>query len=85
MNKSVLLLVACLLCASMGCLSKHSEMAVQNRWCDASLPAFAIGRSTQQPLEMQKRMTENKACQIKNRINTEMNRPPFRGGGFRRR
>jgi outer membrane protein assembly factor BamE (lipoprotein component of BamABCDE complex) len=42
-----ILCAACLLLALTGCLNKRSEMGVQNKWRDASLPVLEKGRSTQ--------------------------------------
>lgn len=40
-------LAAALLLACTGCVSKRSEMGVQNKWRDPTLPAFEKGHSTQ--------------------------------------
>jgi outer membrane protein assembly factor BamE (lipoprotein component of BamABCDE complex) len=35
------------LCIVAGCVSKSSEMGVENKWRDASFPMFEKGRSTE--------------------------------------
>ena len=40
-------LIAACLWSLTGCLSKSSEMGVQNHWRDPALPAFEKGRTTQ--------------------------------------
>jgi hypothetical protein len=41
------LAVAFLVCGLTGCVSKRSEIGVQNNWRKASPPAFEKGRSTE--------------------------------------
>jgi hypothetical protein len=46
-KSAILILFGVLLLLLPGCVSKRSEMGVQNYWRDPALPAFEKGRTTQ--------------------------------------